>query len=458
MAEEIHIRDYLAVIRKHDFIVIVCFLLVFGAAFIVSLHIPREYEATATVEIKSNSETSGFSSIMQSFISRGADQVSLETICKRFVSRAVLSETIRNLKKRYSNLGLDSFEALEPRIKTKVVPDTRMIEVTVRMRRDEGGAQKATIIANELVSVMQNHLSQKTNAELAKRLRFIDEKMKTVETQVGNSDRDIQNFLRDSGDDMVWSAKVEYLLARLSKLIELREQAETLLAAEKQKLFDLKTKLKAEPEWVEYSRTLSLDSLWDKSRVDLAGLEKELAAAKAEFGEKSSKVRTIEAQINKVREDMKNMAKDIMSARTESRNPTYQTILDQIIESELNSIAYKAQLDTAEKMLNTLNSERDRMFSEMPQRKFQLDKMRRQVDYELDIYKLLLEKKLEADIWANESSDNEFGKGKGGLEVVDMAYPNAIPIKPRTKFIVFIAGLVGLVIGLAMAFMVEYME
>ncbi|MBM3212340.1 hypothetical protein FJZ33_08975, partial [Candidatus Poribacteria bacterium] len=415
MAEEIHVRDYLAVIRKHDFIVIACFLLVFGPAFIVSLHIPREYEATATVEVKSGSEKTGLSSLMQSFISRGADQVSLETICKRFVSRTILSETMQNLKKRYSNLDFGSSEALEHKIRTKVVPDTRMIEVTVRMRRDEGGSQKATIIANELVSVMQNHLSQKTNAELEKRYRFLDEKMKTVETQIGNSDRDIQNFLRDSGDDMVWSAKAEYLLARLSKLIELKEQAETLLSAEKQKLSDLKTKLKTEPEWIEYSRTLSLDSLWDKSRVDLSELEKELAAAKTEFGEKSSKVKTIEAQINKVREDMTNMAKDIMSARTESRNPTYQTILDQIIESELNSIAYRAQLDTAERMLNTLSSERDRMFTELPQSKFQLDKMRRQIDYELDIYKLLLEKKLEADIWANESVDSEFGSMKGGL-------------------------------------------
>ncbi len=459
MAEnEVHLRDYLAVIRKHDFIVILSFLTIFGSALIVSFYIPREYEASAIIETKTETTPSGLSSLMQSFVSSGVDQVSMETICKRFVSRSILTETTRNLDKKYPNFDLGPPEALEPRIKTKVVPDTKMIEVTVRMRMDEGGSQIATLIANELVSVMQGHLSEKISAKMEKRRNFIDNKIRDVESQMNNSDQDIQRFLKDSGDDLVWSAKADYMLTRLSSLIQFKEQYETLLAAEKKRLTELKSRLGSEPEWVEYSRTLSRDPLWDKNRTDLADFGNELAAARAEFGEKSPKVKSIEAQIDRIQDEMKNIASEAISAKTESRNPTYQTIMEQMIESELNSVAYEAQLRTVEKMLNELNEEKNRMFSEMPQSKYQLDKLRRQVDYGIDVYKALLEKRLEAEIWASESSDNEAVKEKGGIEIVDTAQPNSRPIKPRIKFIGAIALLVGLAVGLAMAFLAEYFE
>ena len=74
--EEIHLRDYLAIIRKHDFIVIVSFLLIFGTALTVSLYMPRMYQATAIVEVKSSSRSAALPSLMQSVISGGSDQAS----------------------------------------------------------------------------------------------------------------------------------------------------------------------------------------------------------------------------------------------------------------------------------------------------------------------------------------------------------------------------------------------
>ena len=459
MAEkEIHLRDYLAVIRKHDFIVILSFLLIFGSALIMSFYIPREYEAAAIIEAKTESAPSSLSNLMQSFVPSGLDRVSMETICKRFVSRFILTEVVRNLKQRYPDFDLGPPEALEPRIKTRIIPDTRMIQVNVNMRRDEGGSQTAALIANELVFVMQDHLSKKNSAEMGRRRKFIDDKIRDVESQMNDSDQDIQRFLKDRGDDLVWAKKADYILARISSLVQFREQYEALLAAENKKLSELKSKIGSEPEWIEYSRTLSRDPLWDKNRTDLADLGNSVAAARAEFGEKSPRVKSIEAQIERIQKEMKVIAQEAVSAKTESRNPTYQNIMTQMIESELNSIAYEAQLKTVGKMLNELNEEKDRMFAEMPQSKFQLDKMRREIDFGINIYKVLLEKRLDTEVWAIESGDNEAIKEKGGLEFVDMAQPNSRLIKPRIKFIGAVAGLVGIAVGLAMAFWLNILK
>jgi uncharacterized protein involved in exopolysaccharide biosynthesis len=146
-----------------------------------------------------------------------------------------------------------------------------------------------------------------------------------------------------------------------------------------------------------------------------------------------------------------------IASKTESRNPLYQSLLDQAIESELRIISYNTTANMAENVLKQLDIERNMIFSEMPQNQYQLESLNREVNYKFEIYKDLLGKKVEAEIMANENvSDNK--RIKGGIELVDSAQPNSRPISPRIKFITAIAGIMGLVVGLSMAFLLEYYE
>lgn len=457
---EVHLRDYLAVIRRHGFVIIISFLLIFGSALIVSLYLPRIYEATATIEIQQSTAPSGISGIMQNFISRGVDQVSMETICKRFVSNSVLNETIRNLKKRslYTYRDLTP-EFLAPRISAKIVPDTKMIEVKIKMRRDEGGSQRAAKIANELIQVIQDQRGEKTDAEIVRRQNFINEKIKSIESQIGNSDQNIKTFLKNKGNTIAWSARAEYLFNRISSLTDVKEMNESVLSAEQKIYNELKTRLSKEPEFIEYSRTLSQDVLWGKYKTDLADLNMRLIDARAEFGDGYPRVKALQDQVNQINSKMKNLAQKAMevSTKTESRNPTHQTLLDQLMESELNQIVYSARRDAAIKLLKQLTPEKEQILSEMPQNQYELDKMNREVGYKMDVYKDLLTKKVEAEIMALDSvGDNT--RIKGGIEVIDLAQPSSRPVSPRIKFIVTIASIVGFTVGLAMAFLTEYIE
>jgi capsular exopolysaccharide synthesis family protein len=284
--------------------------------------------------------------------------------------------------------------------------------------------------------------------------------MTDVESQMGDSDQTITQFLESDGGPLVWSAESKHLMERLSSLIELREQSQTLIAAEQRKLNDLTARLEEEPEWVEHSKTFTRDHLWDKYRVDLAELRKELAAARTTSGQKNPKVEALEAQISEIEKDMKDIGQEATSpsGRTESRSSTYQALLNQKIQAELDLIAHKAQLEMVDDMLNELSGEVELMLSEMPGKQFQLDKMNREVEYKVELYKSLLEKKLEAEIWASENSDDNSGEVRGGIEIVDTAQPGGRPVSPRIKFIGAIAALVGLVVGLGMAFLAEYFE
>jgi capsular polysaccharide biosynthesis protein len=213
---EVHLRDYIAVIRRHDFVVIISFLLIFGTALIVSLYMPRVYESTATIEVEQSSSPTGLSGLMQNVISRGVDQVSMETLCKRFVSNSVLNETIRNIKRNSPGKNNDlTPEFLTPKIIAKTVPDTKMIEVKVRLMKDEGGSERASKIANELVRVMQNQRGKRTDADIIRRQDFINDKIRYFESQITDSDQNIRNFLKDKGGNITWSAYADYLLNRI---------------------------------------------------------------------------------------------------------------------------------------------------------------------------------------------------------------------------------------------------
>ncbi len=457
---EVHLKDYIAVIRRHDFVAIISFLLVFGTALIVSLYLPRVYESSAIIEMQQTSSPSGISGLMQNVISRGVDQVSMETVCKRFVSNSILNETISNIKRRSPEKNRDlSPEFLAPKVTAKTVPDTRMIEVKIRMRMDEGGSERASVIANELVWVMQKQRGERTNKEMAHRQDFLDEKISYVESQLSDSDKNIRKFLKDKGNSAIWSAYLDSLLGRISSLINMKEGNETLAKAEKKKLDELKAKLEDEPEFTESSRTLSRDVLWNKHKTDLAELELKLIEVRSIFGEESPRVKSLLDQIAEINGKMRLLANEKMSVsgKTESLNPNYQSIVSQIIESELRLISYNATRDMADKMLKELNSEKDQIFSEMPSNQYQLESMNKEAGYKLNIYEDLMSKKVEAEIMANESI-NEGSRIKGGIELVDPAQPSSRPVSPRIKFISVIAGIMGLAAGLSMAFLAEYFK
>jgi len=457
--KEVHLKDYISAIRNHIFVIVISFLLVFGTALIVSLYMPRIYQASAVIEVQDSTSASGLSSLMQNVISKGVDQVSMETICKRFSSNSILYETIHNLKSRYplEYDDLESPESLIPKISAKIIPDTKMIEVSVKMNMDEGRSERAAIIANELVSVMQKQRSAKADAEMMRRWDFINDRLKVAESEIIESEEDIRQFLKENGNSIVWTANINNMLSRISDLIKLKESGEYALIAEEKKLDQLSAKLENEPDFIEYSKTFARNPLLDKYRTDLADLQKQYVAAMAsELGVENPRVKSIKAQIDEVIEKTNSISQEEIASKTQSINPMRQSIMSEIINSQLRQIAYETQLNITKQTLDRLNAEKDRIFSEMPQNQYQLDRINREVEYKGVIYRNLLDKKLDAEILAIENKGDE-SRIKGGIEIVDIAEPNIRPISPRVKFIGAISALIGIFAGLILAFLGEYL-
>ena len=64
---------------------------------------------------------------------------------------------------------------------------------------------------------------------------------------------------------------------------------------------------------------------------------------------------------------------------------------------------------------------------------------------------------LEAEILYAESKLNTASRNQmGGIEIIDRAVPRKIPVSPQLRFILVIAGIAGLSLGVTIALFIEY--
>jgi uncharacterized protein involved in exopolysaccharide biosynthesis len=97
--KEVHLRDYLAVIHKHDFLIFLSFLVILGSALMVGLHIPKTYEASTLIRLHSNPNFNASSdNLFQSMLSGGANLTEMETINRLLLTESLLQSVMEILE------------------------------------------------------------------------------------------------------------------------------------------------------------------------------------------------------------------------------------------------------------------------------------------------------------------------------------------------------------------------
>ena len=97
---EVHLRDYLITLRKHDFFICLSFLLIVGTALTISIRLPKTYSASTLIELvqPTSSPPVSSTSLFQRVLSGGVDRTEMETIAQRFSTESMLKSAIENLE------------------------------------------------------------------------------------------------------------------------------------------------------------------------------------------------------------------------------------------------------------------------------------------------------------------------------------------------------------------------
>lgn len=196
-------QDYLAILWRRKWLIILPFLVLFSASFALALLLPREYRSSATILIE---EADVPSELVTSTITGFADQ-RLQVISQRVMATQNLLEIIRKYdlypEARRVRPVSEVVEAMRQKIKMDLVsaevrdPQSgRAGEATIAftVAFDHGSPQTAQRVANEIVSLYLSENMRERQEKATETATFLAAETRRLETSIAQLENQIADL------------------------------------------------------------------------------------------------------------------------------------------------------------------------------------------------------------------------------------------------------------------------
>jgi len=455
-----HLRDYFQLIRKHGFTLCLTLLLVLGTALIISLRLPKTYAASTLILLVQSSGTSSLPSanLFQDVLSGGVDRREMETISTRFSTESMLNTAIENLEEN----GHADAAALFPPVgrlkqvlRAQVNPDSDYITLYVELTEAEGGERNAALLVNQLAKNMQMLRRGEEETTLRKLMEFLENKQREIEAKIDEYVEALLQFVRDNGSAETWVPTLTNLLDRLARVREGLETNQQQLYATNAHITYLKEQLQNSPKQMQLSETTSYNPVWLFQQEKLFNLESQRIAAEKKVGTTSSELEGFDAQIAEIKK-RNHETSSITPTVTSGLSAHYTYIQNQLITFIPDLSRYENAVARLKREQNLLETELAKLIEQIPENQIILTQMGAKIQKTNAMAEEIAKRSLEAEILYAESKMPTSRNQIGGIEIVDRATPRKIPVSPQLRFILVIAGITGLVLGVTAVLFIEY--
>lgn len=429
---EANLLDYLMVLRKHQWMILTFLLLVVSIVTIATFRMKPVYVASAQVEVDpennnplpfQNGDTLGDYIDIDNYI---------DTQMRIIQSQTLAMVTIRSMDlPRYAEFGADPKALLnagpnqkEPpilgdflsRLTVSRVPNSRLIEV-------QFAAQDPELAAEVVNAHLQNYKEENFKSRYDATMQastFLSSELEELRKKMEKSDAAEVAYERENQIWMV-DASQNTTTQKLSQLSNSLTQVQTELS-EKEAAYEL--------AHTENGATVAAQSDLRVQGLmkEKAGLDEQYAEALAQFGPNWPKVQVLKAQDDAV---------------TAQLNTAKADALHQIDEQY-------HQIQAREALLERDLNRQEILANQMAQKLVEYNMLKHDAESNKELYDGLLEKLKEAGITAGLRSSN--------IRIVDPALVPSTPSEPRKSRDISLAFLVGLVGGVGLAFLREFLD
>ena len=458
--QEEHLRDYLQLIRKHDFTIYLSVLLVLGTALIISLRLPKTYAASTLMLLVQPSATSSLPSanLFQNVLSGGVDRREMETISTRFSTESMLNTAIENLEENghvEAAALLPPIGKLKRMLKAQVNPDSDYIQLSLVLTEAEGGERNAALLVNQLASDMQilRHGDEETT--LRKRMELLEDKQQEFRAKREQKLDELLKFVRENGSPETWVPILTNLLERHTNVEEKIAVNQQQLYATRARITYLQAQLNQLPKQEQLSETTSHNPVWLFQQEKLFNLESQRVADRKKVGKNSSELEGLNAQIDEIEKKNKHTS-PITTTVTSGTSAHYTYIQNQLTTFVPTLSSYQKAEEHLKAERDSIETELSILLKEIPENHTTLTQIRAKIQEMNLIAEEIAKRSLEAEILYAESKLPISRNQIGGIEIIDRATPSKIPVAPQLKFILVIAGIAGLILGVTAALFIEY--
>ncbi len=435
--EGLHARDYLQIIRNRLPIILLTFALVFLTAVAVTHILPKEYLGRASLEIVQNDEDLNvFQSPNGAAVAELAQMNFIQTQFEIISSQQTLYRVIEEndlISKWNAGTKQNAYRILLKKLDTSARRNTNIIDIEVYADSPD----EASELANAIAKSYSDRRLESEKARMDKALTALNNELEH-QREVVNGLRDEMLALMRKYDvvDLDTSGRFTGLTGEaMTATPRVLEQSELDLYNNRQSIEKIRTQIEklknlSGDELIEQAVSLdvadvTVQELYPQYLMEQKEKEKLLNDG---LGPRHPKVLSMQAQADKTRQ--------LLEGGVENIRRTLQT-----------------QLEIAEEALTKIETLHDQKADEsMTERETHVAYAEAKNEYETQRSNLqaMYEKLYQAKIDQNMTSTP--------IQVHEMAEPNPSPAKPNVPLNLILGGIVGLGMGIGLAFFLEYMD
>jgi succinoglycan biosynthesis transport protein ExoP len=422
--EQVHLREYIRVLRKHAWLVVACFVVIL-ATVALGTYLQRPVYRAATKALLEREgprvvnfqDAAGIAPESTEFF-----ETQIQIVKSRPVAERVIDTLELKTKKPGLALAADPASSFLGSVSVEPIRNTRLIEIRV----EDEDPKLAAEIANTLAStyVHQNLELKLSSARDA--LSWLTAQVSDLKNKVNESELALQRYREQAG--LVQIEEKQSLGVR--KLAEFNSgyiEAKAKRLEMETRLGELK-RASTQPELLESSPMVINNPLVQKLKGQLVELEVQRSKLLKTYREKHPEVVKIQSQIDEIQQKIREEVGRLSLS----------------MESEYNAL--KARENA---MLQAVNQYRDEAQA-LGKKEIQYGILKREADSNQQLYDVLLKRLKETSLSQGLDSNN--------IRIVEAAIVPTFPIKPRKMLNLAIGAVMGLIVGLGAAFFLEYMD
>lgn len=451
--KEAHLRDYWKIILKRQWTILAIFLITLTGTAIVTFSMKPIYRGTAIIQI--NKENPQIVDFKEMFAVNTMDtdyyQTQYKTLESRTLAKKVItflklaehpeflkkaespfqkwkSNTFASLKSDNPSEGESEKEALLidrflSQLKIEPLRNSRLVKIHF----ESGSSALSTQVPNALAAAYTQHNLETRYIATQHAKEWLIGQLDDLKAKVEGADETLQNFAAKN-DIISLDEKENVAVQRLSELNEALTKAEAQ-RMDKEALY----KQTKEIDYSDLSSNEALPSILDNRLI--MELKQSYIQLEAQYMKLSESYKPEYPEMVRLKQQIKTMQKRI------------ETEIHKIITGIKND--YESGL-RKEALLRQAFVQQKAKVQEMKEKAIQYNILKREADANRDLYKSLLQRMKEAGVSAGIMASN--------IQVLDNAELRAKPYKPKKALNLLIASLVGLFLGVGLAFFLEYFD
>ncbi|ODS30690.1 MAG: Succinoglycan biosynthesis transport protein [Candidatus Scalindua rubra] len=435
--EQTHLTDYIKIIQKRQWVVILVFVVLVATVTISTIRMTPVYQAKARVLIEKEERVNVTGKDIQEVVTydpyatRGEFYKNQHEILK---SRSLAKRVIEELK-------LGNGPELPSGSSKRRLIDVYLKKLSITPVRNTGvvNVSFSGNYPDIITDILNAHVKFYKDQELERRflasqdaVEWIDGRLKDLGKDLEKDEEELQKYKED--EDLITLDNLGTVEQRQNIVLEKLSELSTELTRAKTQRIGVETlyneiqKLSERPEMIEAITPVIENRLIQDLKADYARLEAQVSNLSEKYGPRHPQMVRLLTQMEAIKDKIDFEVKKIISS----------------IETK-----YKVARAKEDSIRESLEKQKEEALR-LNKKAIKYGILKREADTNKDLYEILLTRLKEASMTGALKTSN--------IRILDAAVVPRHPIKPRVKLNIILAIIVGLTLGVGLAFFLDYLD